>query len=229
MLIQWLVQTDTADLEQGKHSHQNQSTHKESMRLPPSLYTHSPSEHRRHKMFQHSNVAQFAETPPKDTKVPQVYRTRIIYPVMVIILIVMWQSCLNAGESTSRVWVVSFRRHFQGQVYPCSPSPIHVTHMIKSFPFSITARAVYNDWTGLLDWTTGMDYWNGLLGWPFSHYKSSMPSKKICLPVELHPTLYKVSNMTACLQLLLCFVFRPYVDNHAVTVMQIEVSQWHGL
>ena len=198
------------------------------MRLPPSLHTHSPSEHRRHKTFQHSNVAQLAETPPKDTKVPQVYRTRIIiYPVMIIILIVMWQSCLNAGESTSRVWVVSFPRHFQGQVYPCSPSAIHVTHMIKSFPFSITARAVHNDWTGLLDWTSGMDNWNGLLGWPFLPYKSSMPSKKICLPVELHPTLYKLSNMTACepcLQLLLSFVIQLYVDNHAVTVMQIEVS-----
>ena len=26
-------------------------------------------------------------------------------------------------------------------------------------------EAVNNQWTGLLEWTTGMDYWNGLLEW----------------------------------------------------------------
>ena len=54
-----------------------------------------------------------------------------------------------------------------------------------------------------------------------------MPSNKICH--ALHPTLYKLSNMTTCqpyLQLLLLIVFFD-VDNqflHAVTVMQTEVS-----
>ena len=24
---------------------------------------------------------------------------------------------------------------------------------------------VYNDWSGLLEWTTGVDYWSGLLEW----------------------------------------------------------------
>ena len=41
--------------------------------------------------------------------------------------------------------------------------------------------AVYNHWTGLLEWTTGLTF--------FALKIIFMPSNKICLPVELHPTL----------------------------------------
>ena len=27
------------------------------------------------------------------------------------------------------------------------------------------AEAVWNWWTGLLDWNTGLDYWTGILDW----------------------------------------------------------------
>jgi len=33
-------------------------------------------------------------------------------------------------------------------------------------------EAVYNRWTGLLDWTTGLDYWTGLLDSPKFHERS---------------------------------------------------------
>ena len=27
------------------------------------------------------------------------------------------------------------------------------------------AMAVWNRWTGLMDWNTGIEYWNGILEW----------------------------------------------------------------
>jgi len=27
------------------------------------------------------------------------------------------------------------------------------------------AMAVWNRWTGLMDWTTGLEYWTGILEW----------------------------------------------------------------
>ena len=51
--------------------------------------------------------------------------------------------------------------------------------------------------------------------------------KIIFMPSDLsalHPTLYNMTACQPCLQHLLSSVFRRYVDNHAATVMQIEVS-----
>ena len=36
------------------------------------------------------------------------------------------------------------------------------TTTTKTTTTTTTNKAVSNRWTGLLEWTTGMDYWNGL-------------------------------------------------------------------
>ena len=45
---------------------------------------------------------------------------------------------------------------------------------------------------------SGPDYWNGILEWPICTKIILIHCNKVCLAVELHPALYKFSNMTFC-------------------------------
>ncbi len=47
--------------------------------------------------------------------------------------------------------------------------------------------ACLNQWTGLLDWTTRLDYWTGLLDWPLNQQKS-------LFSVNLYHILFLANN-----------------------------------
>jgi len=44
----------------------------------------------------------------------------------------------------------------------------------KLTPALPVLRGEYNRWTGLLDWTAGLDYWTGLLDWTSQWHDSQV-------------------------------------------------------